>query len=166
MLDVKTINAMSKEKFYQTFRQIIEGDHCIISRLADQRPISNTTHFTNILWQLFSDLNEQEIFNLANTFPTLSTSTKTLSKESTEDHEHIGITKFLKEEESRLLQLNVEYQKKFGFPFIMCVRNYQKEEILPELAKRLKRQIATELSEVKEQIKNIACIRLKGMIQD
>ena len=60
--------------------------------------------------------------------------------------------------------LNIEYKKKFGFPFIIAVKGKNKDEILTNFRKRIKNEINLEFEEAKKQVKIIANFRLKEII--
>ena len=56
--------------------------------------------------------------------------------------------------------LNFEYKKKFGFPFIFAVKDKSKLEILTNFRKRISCDINIEFEEAKKQVKKIASLRL------
>ncbi|MDB4034102.1 2-oxo-4-hydroxy-4-carboxy-5-ureidoimidazoline decarboxylase, partial [Candidatus Pelagibacter sp.] len=60
--------------------------------------------------------------------------------------------------------LNYEYKKKFGFPFIIAVKGKNKSEILINFRKRIKNEIDLEFDEAKVQVKKIANFRLNEII--
>ncbi|MDB9773809.1 2-oxo-4-hydroxy-4-carboxy-5-ureidoimidazoline decarboxylase, partial [Candidatus Pelagibacter sp.] len=60
--------------------------------------------------------------------------------------------------------LNYEYKKKFGFPFIVAVKGKNKSEILINFRKRIKNEIDSEFDEAKVQVKKIANFRLNEII--
>ena len=60
-----------------------------------------------------------------------------------------------------LKNLNLEYKKKFGFPFIIAVKGKNKTEILNNFRQRILNNIESEFEEAKNQVKKIATFRLK-----
>ena len=56
--------------------------------------------------------------------------------------------------------LNNEYQKKFGFPFIIAVKGKDKIEILNNFRQRINNDVEFEFKEAKSQVKKIALFRL------
>ena len=61
-------------------------------------------------------------------------------------------------------KLNVNYKKKFGFPFIVAVKGKKKEEILENFRQRFTNDTKKEFNEAKEQVKKIATFRLEEII--
>lgn len=59
--------------------------------------------------------------------------------------------------------MNTRYQQKFGFPFVMAVRNSNKIEILSAFAERLKNDNDTEFRTAIGEIHKIAGLRLAAM---
>ena len=59
---------------------------------------------------------------------------------------------------------DIEYRSKFGFPFIIAVKEKNKNEILNNFRKRIKNEINLEFNEAKEQVKKIATFRLNEII--
>ena len=62
-------------------------------------------------------------------------------------------------------KLNKEYKKKFGFPFIIAVKNKNKGEILNIFRQRITNNINLEFEEAKKQVKKIASFRLSEIIK-
>ena len=59
-----------------------------------------------------------------------------------------------------LAEGNAAYEKKFGFPYIVCATGRSAEELLAILNRRLDRDRASELREAAEQQRQIAQLRL------
>jgi len=57
-------------------------------------------------------------------------------------------------------KLNIEYKKKFNFPFIIAVKGKNKNEILNNFRQRIQSDIESEFLEAKKQVKKIATFRL------
>ena len=70
----------------------------------------------------------------------------------------------MNEEFHEFQSLNLEYRKKFGFPFILAVKGKKKEEILKNFRQRFENDANKEFNEAKEQVKKIADFRLKELI--
>ena len=64
------------------------------------------------------------------------------------------------EEYDEFKKLNDEYEKKFGFPFIIAVKGKDKIEILNNFRQRINNDVELEFKEAKSQVKKIALFRL------
>ena len=61
--------------------------------------------------------------------------------------------------------LNINYEEKFKFPFIIAVKGKNKNEILDNFKKRIKNNLQEEFNEAKIQVKKIALFRLKDVLK-
>lgn len=79
-----------------------------------------------------------------------------LTASSHSEQKGVGLLNLDADEKARLTALNTAYIERHGFPFVICVRNYTRSEILSELARRLGNPTDVELSASIEQVHNIA----------
>ncbi|HNO42516.1 MAG TPA: 2-oxo-4-hydroxy-4-carboxy-5-ureidoimidazoline decarboxylase, partial [Ottowia sp.] len=89
----------------------------------------------------------------------------TLTSESTGEQQRAGLTACTPEELARIRQLNADYQARFGFPFVLCVRGPRgtglaKQQILDTFERRLHHHPDFERAEALRQIHRIVEIRL------
>ena len=87
-----------------------------------------------------------------------------LTAESTREQSGAGLNQCTPEEFARLQDLNARYNEKFGFPFILAVRGYDRHGIIEAFAKRVENDRDTELRTSLEQIHRIAGFRLHDLI--
>jgi OHCU decarboxylase len=86
-----------------------------------------------------------------------------LTEESTAEQSAAGIDQCTPEEYARFQSLNEQYKARFGFPFVMAVRNSNRSDILGAFAARLKNDNDTEFATAIAEIHKIARLRLKGI---
>lgn len=67
---------------------------------------------------------------------------------------------------NRLSQLNQNYKEKFGFPFVICARKHQKEEIFQAMEHRYKNDQNLELATAIDEILQIAELRIRDIVVD
>lgn len=85
---------------------------------------------------------------------------ETLTKESQEEQTKLGLQSLSTEEHTRFNQLNEAYRRKFGFPFILAVRNATKYTVLAALAGRIHNTFEQEFAAALAQVHKIAWMRL------
>ena len=88
-----------------------------------------------------------------------------LTGASTEEQAGAGIEQCSAEEFQRFQSLNESYKEKFGFPFVMAVRNSNRQEILAGFTARLDNDVETEFARAISEIHKIARLRLQAMEQ-
>ena len=86
-----------------------------------------------------------------------------LTADSTSEQASAGLDQCSADEYQQFQQLNGSYHEKFGFPFVMAVRNSSRAEILAAFAARLENDSATEFETALDEIHKIARLRLEAM---
>jgi 2-oxo-4-hydroxy-4-carboxy-5-ureidoimidazoline decarboxylase len=89
---------------------------------------------------------------------------ETLTNESQEEQSRSGLQSLTNEELERFTKLNTEYRKKFGFPFILAVRNATKFTVLAALTGRVSNTVEVEFVTALQQVHKIAWMRLLAKI--
>jgi 2-oxo-4-hydroxy-4-carboxy-5-ureidoimidazoline decarboxylase len=88
-----------------------------------------------------------------------------LTADSTHEQAGAGLTQCSPEEFARLTDLNDRYNRKFGFPFILAVKGYDRAGILREFARRLEHDRAAEFAECLAQVARITRFRLDALVE-
>jgi 2-oxo-4-hydroxy-4-carboxy-5-ureidoimidazoline decarboxylase len=86
-----------------------------------------------------------------------------LTVESSEEQSSAGIDQCTPEEYEQFVSFNDSYKTKFGFPFIMAVRNSNRQKILAAFAERVHNDPETEFDTAIREIHKIARLRLEAM---
>lgn len=86
-----------------------------------------------------------------------------LTAESTVEQASAGLDQCSTEEFERFQALNSAYREKFGFPFVMAVRDSSRGEILETFARRLENDQELEFETALVEIHKIARLRLEAM---
>jgi 2-oxo-4-hydroxy-4-carboxy-5-ureidoimidazoline decarboxylase len=87
-----------------------------------------------------------------------------LTADSTQEQAGAGLTDCSTEEYARLVDLNARYNAKFGFPFILAVKGYDRAGIIGEFSRRVDDDRAAEIGECLAQIKRITRFRLDALV--
>ncbi|ARE41533.1 Uricase [Rhodovulum sp. P5] len=89
---------------------------------------------------------------------------KRLTAESTAEQAGAGLDALTDAERARFEDLNRRYTDRFGFPFIIAVRDHDKASILSAFERRLENDADSEFAEACRQVERIALHRLKDML--
>ena len=89
---------------------------------------------------------------------------KRLTAESTSEQASAGLDALTEEEHDTFTRLNAAYTEKFGFPFIIAVRDHDKASILQAFQRRIDHDRATEFAEACHQVERIALHRLQDKL--
>jgi OHCU decarboxylase len=86
---------------------------------------------------------------------------KRLTAESTAEQASVGLDALTDEERASFTDLNDAYTSKFGFPFIIAVRDNTKASIMEAFRRRLENDRDAEFAEACRQVERIAELRLQ-----
>lgn len=89
----------------------------------------------------------------------------TLTADSKGEQASAGLDRCTAEELKQLRALNGAYRERFGFPFVMAVKNRTKQEILRALEARLQGTRDAEFNRCLEEIEKIAGLRLAALLE-
>jgi len=89
-----------------------------------------------------------------------------LTADSTIEQSRAGLNQCSADELARLTALNTAYNARFGFPFILAVKGFDRAGILREFALRVERDRNAELEEALKQIARITRFRLDAILAE
>eukprot|EP00534_Pseudo-nitzschia_fraudulenta_P002100 CAMPEP_0201126258 /NCGR_PEP_ID=MMETSP0850-20130426/25383_1 /ASSEMBLY_ACC=CAM_ASM_000622 /TAXON_ID=183588 /ORGANISM="Pseudo-nitzschia fraudulenta, Strain WWA7" /LENGTH=315 /DNA_ID=CAMNT_0047394631 /DNA_START=139 /DNA_END=1083 /DNA_ORIENTATION=+ len=128
------------------------------------RSISTVTDLAARLKSIVNEASDEQKLALLRAHPDLCEKVeamKKLTKESQEEQSTSGLQSIKGEELEKFKGMNESYKNKFGFPFILAVRNASKNTVLSALEGRLKNSSPQrEFNVALEQVHNIAWMRL------
>ena len=88
-----------------------------------------------------------------------------MAEASVQEQAGVGLDRLSLEEFTRFETLNQAYRDKFGFPFIIAVKDQTKESILLAFETRLKNDISSEIEAAITEISRIAELRLEAILK-
>ena len=161
---INKINKLSKSEFIKVFANIFENARWIAEELHDQKPFGDFEELSSKILDIFETTTKEKQLKILNAHPDLANKTKIslLTPDSLKEQTSAGLDQCTEEEFSEFKKLNDTY-KKFGFPFILAVKEKTKIEILNNFRKRISSDPEIEFDEAVTQVKQIASLRLKEL---
>jgi len=161
---INKINKLPKSEFIKVFANIFENAIWIAEKLYNQKPFNNFEELSSKMLNIFEAAKKEKQLKILKDHPDLANKTKisSLTPDSLKEQTSAGLDQCTKEEFNEFKKLNDTY-KKFGFPFILAVREKTKIEILNNFRKRISSDQETEFNEAVKQVKQIASLRLKEL---
>ena len=160
---IEKINQLSENEFIGTFGNVFEKTNWIANRAFNSKPYRNFNEFISTIIKIYENSSKEDCIKIFNAHPELAVEKK-LTEDSHKEQKGANLNRCNNEEFNEFKNLNYEYKKKFGFPFIIAVKGKNKSEILINFRKRIKNEIDLEFEEAKNQVKKIATFRLKEII--
>ncbi|GAA6165754.1 allantoinase PuuE [Pelagimonas sp. KU-00592-HH] len=159
-------SAMDKETFVSEFGGIFEHSPWIAEGAFDLElgPTHDTaTGVHSALSRIFRSASQEQRHAVLVAHPDLAgklAAAKRLTAESTAEQASAGLDALTDQERADFTALNTAYTEKFGFPFIIAVRDNTKATILEAFKRRVDNDRDTEFAEACKQVERIAELRL------
>ncbi|MFC0403206.1 2-oxo-4-hydroxy-4-carboxy-5-ureidoimidazoline decarboxylase [Paraburkholderia rhizosphaerae] len=163
------LNRVSKDAFTDTLSGIYEHSPWVAEAAAELRPFTSIDDLHSKMSLIVETAGEARQLALINAHPELAGKAAVrgeLTAESTREQSGAGLDQCTQDEFDTLVRLNAAYRNKFGFPFILAVRGYDRHGIIANFEARVGNSRANELHTSLEQIYRIARFRLDDLIAD
>ena len=164
---VRELNAMSREQFLAALGFLFEHSPWIVEAAWARRPFADRD---DLLARLIAVVREAPIERqvaLIEAHPDLAGRTALageLTAASTREQASAGLDRLSPEEYRRFHQLNDAYRARFGFPFVIAVRENTRESILRSFETRLGNDRAAEVATALGEIGKIVRLRLADAV--
>jgi len=159
------INKLSETEFTEVFGNIFENSSWITKKLYVQKPFENFKDLSKKMISIFEDTDNQSKLKILQSHPDLADKAKigTLTPDSNKEQSIARLDQCTEEEFNEFKNLNYKYKSKFGFPFILAVKEKNRSEILVNFKKRILSDKKIEFDEAIKQVKQIASLRLNEL---
>jgi OHCU decarboxylase len=164
MISLEKINNLNKSDFLTIFGNVFEKSEWISEKVFDLRPFKNSEDLFSKIIGIYESGDKKIILKILNSHPELAVEKK-LTMNSKNEQKNANLNECTNDEYNEFKKLNIEYKKKFDFPFIIAVKGKNKDEILNYFRERIKNSLDEEFLEAKKQVKKIATFRLEEIIK-
>ncbi len=164
MIDIKKINNLDKSEFLSIFGNVFEKSKWISEKVFELKPFKDSKYFISEIIGIYENSDDRTILEILNLHPELAVEKK-LTSNSEQEQSKANLKECTPEEFNEFKKLNIEYKKKFNFPFIIAVKGKNKNEILNYFRERVKNSLDEEFREAKKQVKKIATFRLEEIVK-
>ena len=170
IMNINNINKLDKIDFIASFRNIFEESKFITEIAETKRPFKNKEKMISAFLMIFDDLDQENKINIIKKHPDLADKVKInkgLSKLSDDEQSRSGLKDCTEDEFNMFQKLNYSFKAKFNIPYILAVRNRNKNEIIEDFKNRLNSSdIQKEIEISINQVREIAKLRLKEIIDE
>ena len=162
MDSINKVNKLNKSDFLSIFGNVFEKTEWIAEEVFNYLPYESFEELFLKFIKIYDESDKESIVKILNSHPELVVEKK-LTSESKKEQKNAGLNECSEEEFQEFKELNLNYKKKFGFPFIIAVKGKNKSDILNNFRIRLDHSENDEFIEAKKQVKKIASIRLNDI---
>jgi 2-oxo-4-hydroxy-4-carboxy-5-ureidoimidazoline decarboxylase len=150
---------MSQAEFTEAIGSIFEHTPEIAAAAWRSRPFADIQNLHQVMAAIVSKMSDTEQLKLICAHPDLGSKFK-MAAASVQEQSTVGLDHLSATEYDRFQQLNQDYKNKFSFPFIIAVRNHNKDSILVTFEQRLQNSLEVEKKQAITEIIEIARWRL------
>jgi 2-oxo-4-hydroxy-4-carboxy-5-ureidoimidazoline decarboxylase len=161
------LNALPAEAFVTALSGIFEHSPWVAQAVESKRPFASVDELHALMSSAVESADEARQLALINAHPELAGKAAVrgeLTHESTREQSGAGLDLCTQEEFDQLQALNAAYRQKFGFPFILAVRGFDRHGVIANFTKRLNHGREEERRASLDQIYRIARFRLDDLI--
>lgn len=160
-------SAMDRQVFVAAFGDVFEHSPWIADKAYDLElgpTHDNALGVHSALARVFRSAGEKQRLDVLMAHPDLAgklAAAGSLTPDSTAEQAGAGLDMLTDAERATFTTLNETYMSKFGFPFIIAVRDNSKASIMAAFQRRIDNDRATEFGEACRQVERIALLRLQ-----
>lgn len=161
---------MTRDRFVEVFGGVFEHSPWIAEGAHDLELGPTHDSATGVhaaLARIFRSADEAARLGVLQAHPDLAgklAAAKRLTIASEAEQASAGLDALFDDERAEFEALNAEYTTKFGFPFIIAVRDHDKAGILKAFRARVKNDRETEFATACTQVERIAALRCKALL--
>ena len=166
-LDWQQLNAMDCQAFTAALGEIFEHSPWVAQAAWSRRPFDNLDALHAAMLGAVRSVPAAQKIAFLRSHPELAgkeAQAGTMTGDSTAEQGGAGLNALSRDEMARISDLNRRYREKFGFPFIIAVRQHTKDGIFREFERRLANDHGAELATCLGQVFVITRLRLDGLV--
>ena len=163
MITIEKINNLNKSDFLVIFGNVFEKSDWIAEKVFDLKPFKDYEDIISKLINTYENSEKEIILKILNYHPELVVEKK-LTSNSKSEQKNAKLNECTNDEYNEFKKLNIEYKKKFNFPFIIAVKGKNKNDILINFRTRIDNNYEVEFNEAKIQVMKIALLRLEEIL--
>ena len=139
-ISLDRLNTASRPEFGAALGAIFEHAPWVADTAFDARPFATVATLHDAMMAALRRAPRDQQMTFVRGHPELAgkiARAGTMTAESTSEQGGLGLDKLSDAEVAKFEKLNGEYARKFGFPFIICVRRHTRDSILRQFERRL-----------------------------
>lgn len=169
MTNLADLNTAPADRFVETLGGIFEHSPWVADAVAPSRPFAGLDALHGAMVAAVEAADEAQKLALLRAHPDLAgklARAGALTEASTAEQASAGLDRLTEEEFQRFTAFNIAYTEKFGFPFIIAVRENTKASILKAFERRITNSREAEFTTALAEVGKIARLRLTNLLGD
>lgn len=169
LMQLARLNEAPESEFVDAAGFAFEASPWIAARAWERRPFESVDALHRAMVSVLDEASEEAQLTLIRAHPDLAGRVARegrLTPASRSEQSSAGLDKLTQAERKRFDKLNGAYRERFGFPFVICVREHDKGSILDSLARRVLNESELEMRTALGEIAKIARYRLMDAVEE
>jgi 2-oxo-4-hydroxy-4-carboxy-5-ureidoimidazoline decarboxylase len=167
-LDLAALNAMERDDFVAALGSTFEHSPWVAAAAWSARPFASVDELhAAMLGVVRSAPRDTQLAFLCG-HPELAgreAQEATMTADSVSEQASAGLDALTRAELDEMQRLNRAYRERHGFPFVIAVRRFTKQQIFAEMRRRTGASTVTEFTEALAQIGHITRTRVGALVQ-
>jgi len=162
------LNQMDERAFTTALGGVYEHSPWVAEAVAAGRPFASLDALRRAMAEVVARSGHDRQLALIRAHPELAGKAmvqKSLTSASTSEQSRAGLTQCSPQEFARLTELNARYNARFGFPFILAVKGYDRAGVIAEFERRIGNSLKVERAEALRQVGRIVGLRLGALVE-
>ncbi len=168
-LELSQLNRMPAAEFVGALGGVFEHSSWVTEAVCSLRPFDHVNDLLEAMTNAVMRAAPEKRLELLRAHPELAGRMARggeLTRDSRAEQGSAGLNTLSEEEYQRFASLNRAYREKFGFPFLIAVKEHSKDEILAQFEIRLQNSRHVEIENALAQIFRIVKLRLQRLLAD
>ena len=166
-MTIHELNGLPRERFRDVLAGIFERSPWVAGAVETRRPFATMAELHDAMCKAVAAAPHQRRLELLRAHPDLAgreAQDGMLTEASTGEQKSAGLDRLSRAEMQTIARNNEAYRAKFGFPFIICVRNHDKAGIFAAFQQRLNNTSEMEFEAALREVYEIARLRLEMLL--
>ncbi len=160
-MTIEELNTAAPEIVREKLTQCC-GSHAWVEQMVRLRPFADRNALLSAAGAVWNSLQPEDWLEAFSHHPKIGA--KSASKWSSDEQR--GMQTASSETASTMHQLNLHYERKFGWIFIICANGKSANEMLASIQSRIRNDSATELSIAAREQSKITQLRLEKLLDE
>jgi OHCU decarboxylase len=163
------LNDANETRFIAMLGHVFEHSPWIAAAAARRRPFASVDELHRAMCMVVAEAEVADRLALIAAHPDLvgrAALAGTLTTASQAEQSSAGLDRLDPEEIAMFADLNASYRTRFGFPFVICVRENKKAAIIAGLQARVTNERPAEIATALGEIAKIARLRLADLVRE
>ena len=168
-MQLEEINRLEVMDFVRALGGVFEHSTWVANAVCATRPFATVDALHAAMIMAVRASSAQQQLDLLRAHPELAgrlARAGELTEDSRAEQGSIGLNRLNTQELQHFDELNRAYRKKFGFPFIIAVRDHSKQSIVQNFESRLGNSVDKEIENALGQVFRITRLRLELLVAD